>query len=541
MPTNAPHRPFRKRPKATNRNGRVMLAAATGARPGSCAYRRRRRFPPASRRTTIPPAHASGLRRAHRRPGHRRRRHRAHRERPPRHRPPPTHAAARRRAHRTIHPDRTARLLRTRPTAETKRGHRRMPSLPGGQTAALRPKRSRAFRVRRGARRRTPSAHRALPVANPRPPGSCALLLFVHDLGLGTGALRHRGDSERLANAILDLARDFRILAQEFARVVLALADLLAAIAVPRARLVDDLRLHAEIDDLALARNAFAVQDVEDRFAERRRHLVLDDLHARFVADHLVVLLDRADPANVETHRRVELQRVAARRGFRVAEHHADLHPDLVDEDHEAVRALDRARQLAQRLRHQAGLQAGQRVAHLAFDFGLRHERRDRVDDDHVDRARADQRVDDFERLLTRVRLRDQQLRHVHAELRRILDVERVLRVDERRRAAELLHLGDHLQRERRLAGRFRPVDFDHTAARQATDAERDIETERARGHHLDILDRLAVAEPHDRPFAELLLDLRERGGERLALFGSQPGAFLAFFHESSFAMMSSV
>lgn len=87
MPTNAPHRPFRKRPKATNRNGRVMLAAATGARPGSCAYRRRRRFPPASRRTTIPPAHASGLRRAHRRPGHRRRRHRAHRERPPRHRP----------------------------------------------------------------------------------------------------------------------------------------------------------------------------------------------------------------------------------------------------------------------------------------------------------------------------------------------------------------------------------------------------------------------------------------------------------------------
>ena len=151
--------------------------------------------------------------------------------------------------------------------------------------------------------------------------------------------------------------------------------------------------------------------------AERRRDLVLDDLHARLVADHFFALLDRADAADVEPHGRVELQRVAAGRRLGVAEHHADLHADLVDEDDEGVRALDVAGELAQRLRHEPRLQAHVRVAHLAFDLGLRRERRDRVDDDDVDGARAHQHVGDLERLLARVGLRDQQIVDVHAEL----------------------------------------------------------------------------------------------------------------------------
>ena len=88
-------------------------------------------------------------------------------------------------------------------------------------------------------------------------------------------------------------------------------------------------------------RDALAVEDVEQRLAKRRRHLVLHDLDARLVADDFVAPLDRADAADVEPHRRVELERVAARGGFGIAEHHADLHPDLVDEDDEHVGALD--------------------------------------------------------------------------------------------------------------------------------------------------------------------------------------------------------
>ena len=168
--------------------------------------------------------------------------------------------------------------------------------------------------------------------------------------------------------------------------------------------------------------------------------------------------------------------------------------------------------------RHQARLQAHVRLAHLALDLGLGRQRRHRVDDHDVDRAGAHQHVGDLQRLLAVVGLRDQQLVHVHAELARVVRVERVLGVDEGGGAAQLLHLGDHRQGQRRLAGRFRAVDLDDAAARQPADAERDVEPERAGGNHLDVLRHLGFAEPHDRALAELLLDLREGGLQGLAL-----------------------
>ena len=65
----------------------------------------------------------------------------------------------------------------------------------------------------------------------------------------------------------------------------------------------------------------------------------------------------------------------------------------------------------------------------------------------------------------------------------------------------------------------LRAVDLDDPAARQAADAERDVERDRAGG---DDLDRRAglVAEAHDRALAELLLDLGERDLERLVAVG---------------------
>src|SRR3989338_8496941 len=128
------------------------------------------------------------------------------------------------------------------------------------------------------------------------------------------------------AHLVFDFEGDFRMLAQVFARVVLALADFFALIGVPGTGFFHQLVLHTQIDDLAFARDALAVQDVEQRFAEWRGDLVLHHLDARLVADHFVALLDRADAADVEAHRRVKLERVAAGGGFGVAEHHADLH-----------------------------------------------------------------------------------------------------------------------------------------------------------------------------------------------------------------------
>ena len=79
----------------------------------------------------------------------------------------------------------------------------------------------------------------------------------------------------------------------------------------------------------------------------------------------------------------------------------------------------------------------------------------------------GDQRRGDLQRLLAVVRLRDQQVVHVHAQLAGVDRIERVLHVDERRHAARLLGLGDHLQRDRGLAGRLRAEDLVDAAARK--------------------------------------------------------------------------
>ena len=89
--------------------------------------------------------------------------------------------------------------------------------------------------------------------------------------------------------------------------------------------------------------------------------------------------------------------------------------------------------------------------------------------------------------------------------------------IDEGTDAAALLRLGDGLQRERRLAGRFRPVDFNHPSLGEAADTERDVESERTGRNRFDFGHRIG-AELHDRAFAERPLDLAQCSIERLAL-----------------------
>jgi hypothetical protein len=101
----------------------------------------------------------------------------------------------------------------------------------------------------------------------------------------------------------------------------------------------------------------------------------------------------------------------------------------------------------------------------------------------------------------------------------RVLHVQRVLGVHKGAGAAELLHLGNDLQRQRGLARRFRAVDFDHAAARQAAHAQGDVQAQRAGGDDLDVLDDLALAQAHDGALAELLFDLGQRGLQGLGLF----------------------
>ena len=154
-------------------------------------------------------------------------------------------------------------------------------------------------------------------------------------------------------------------------------------------------------------------------------------------------------------------------------------------------------------------------VPHLALDFGARHQSGDRIDHQHVDRVRPHQGIDDFERLLAGVGLRHDQFVDIDAQLPGIDRIERVLGVDEGSGTAILLRFGDDVERERGLARAFRAIDFDHAAARQPADAERDVEPEAARGDRLD-LHLLATTQLHRRALAERAIDLRQRRLERL-------------------------
>src|SRR5690606_215095 len=140
-----------------------------------------------------------------------------------------------------------------------------------------------------------------------------------------------------LADRLLDLRSDLRVFLEERLCILAPLADALAVEREPGARLLDDPRLHAEVDDLASSGNSLTVHDVELDLLEGRRDLVLDHFHAGLVTHDLVAILDLTDAANIEPHGRGELERVLSRRRFRSAEHHADPHADLVDEDHHAA------------------------------------------------------------------------------------------------------------------------------------------------------------------------------------------------------------
>ena len=178
-------------------------------------------------------------------------------------------------------------------------------------------------------------------------------------------------------------------------------------------------------------------------------------------------------------------------------------------------------------------------VAHLALDLGAGHQRRHRVDDDQVERAGADQHVGDLERLLTGVGLGDQQRVGVDAERLGVVGVERVLGVDERHDAAGRLGVGHRVQRDRRLAGGLRAVDLDHAAARQAADAERHVERDRARRDHLERRPGL-LAQPHDRALAELPLDVGERCVERLVAISTSHGCHPVRLSASKRSLLSS-
>lgn len=239
---------------------------------------------------------------------------------------------------------------------------------------------------------------------------------------------------------------------------------MLTLVGEPGTGLADEALIHTHVDQRTFPADALAVENVELGLLERWRDLVLDHFDPGAVTHCIGAVLERLDPPDVQAHRRVELQRLATRGRLRGAEHHADLVPELVDEDCRGARIVQCTSHFPQRLAHQPGLQTDVAVTHLAFEFRARHQRRHRVDDHDVERTRTDQHVGDLKRLFSGVRLADQQRIGVDAQPFGVVRVQRVLGVDERRDTAGSLGIGHRVQRDGGLTGGLRAVDFDDPA-----------------------------------------------------------------------------
>ena len=170
------------------------------------------------------------------------------------------------------------------------------------------------------------------------------------------------------------------------------------------------------------------------------------------IARDFITFLDRADAADFHADGGVEFQRIAARGGFRIAEHDTDLEADLIEENQQRIGFGNGPSQLAERLRHQARMQPDMAIAHFAFQFRARHQGGDGIHHQHINRAGTHQRIRNLKRLFAGIGLADQQIIHIHAKLPGIAGVERVFRVHKGAGAAALLRFRNHMQSERGFA-----------------------------------------------------------------------------------------
>ena len=143
--------------------------------------------------------------------------------------------------------------------------------------------------------------------------------------------------------------------------------------------------------------------------------------------------------------------------------------------------------------------------------------------------------VSDLQGLFPGIRLGDEELAHIHAQLGGIDRVQRVLGIDESRDTASLLRFRHCVESERGLAGTFRTINLDDAALRQTANTQGNIQPQRTGGNRFDIHVR-TLAELHHGALAECLVDLAQRGLNGLLLVRVH-----VIFHESNRALAHSL
>src|SRR6202166_488246 len=100
------------------------------------------------------------------------------------------------------------------------------------------------------------------------------------------------GDFHFFAERGFEFVANVFVFLEEDASVLAALAHAFAGVADPVAGLFQDAFVDAEVDQIAFAGDAFAVENIEFGFAERRGDFVLYVFGASARADHAITFLD---------------------------------------------------------------------------------------------------------------------------------------------------------------------------------------------------------------------------------------------------------
>ena len=145
-------------------------------------------------------------------------------------------------------------------------------------------------------------------------------------------------------------------------------------------------------------------------------------------------------------------------------------------------------------------------VSHISLDLCLRYQRCDRVDDNDINGTAAGQHITDFQRLLSRILLGNQELLNPDAQILRIDRVQGMLRIDEGSLPPGLLRLRNHVQRQSGLSGGFRTEYFHNPSPGNAAHPGSQIQADGSGGDRLHI--HTGITQLHDRSLTELLLYL---------------------------------
>ena len=147
-------------------------------------------------------------------------------------------------------------------------------------------------------------------------------------------------------------------------------------------------------------------------------------------------------------------------------------------------------------------------ITHIALNLRTRHQSRYRVHHDNIDGAAAHQRLYNLQRLLASIRLGNQKIVNIHAQILGINRVQGMLRINKGCHAPLPLRLGNHVQGYGSLTRGLRTVNLNDTPPGNTAHAQGDIKGQNTCRNNFYVHIGCRITQAHNGTLAIVLLNL---------------------------------